>query len=101
MTYYMEHPEHGRTTAYDTGEVGRLEKLGWKRMPEGALVSGAWAKPKEVKRETVAPQARDAGDDDVQPDREALAAEYKARFGKAPHHKLSAEKIAEALKAGE
>jgi hypothetical protein len=99
MTYFMEHPEHGRTTAYDTGEVERLEKLGWKKMPAEAFNGDALVIPKkEVKRETVAPQAGGAGDD-VQPDREALAAEYEARFGKRPHHKLSAEKIAEALKA--
>lgn len=48
-----------------------------------------------------APSA-DAGDDtpaDTSEERAALAAEYKARFGKAPASRLSAAKIREALAA--
>lgn len=29
MTTRMVHPQHGATHAYDTGEIQRLEKLGW------------------------------------------------------------------------
>lgn len=35
------------------------------------------------------------------PERDALAAEYEARFGKKPHHKMSAATIAEKLAEAE
>jgi hypothetical protein len=29
MTTRMTHPQHGATHAYDTGEIEKLQKLGW------------------------------------------------------------------------
>ena len=48
------------------------------------------------KEQPAAPKADDKGDAD---DRADLAAEYEAKFGKKPHHKMNAESIRAALDA--
>lgn len=77
-------------------------------MTDDELVKAIAAEPAEVvedneKSEEKGEEKQDAeekSEEKKEPaplDRETLAKQYKAKFGKAPHHKLSAERIAQIL----
>ena len=78
----LTHPVHGTKHAYLEAEALADEKNGWVR-------AGKEAKPVEEAPplEIAAPDAR-----------EVLAEAYRQKFGKKPHHKMTAKTIAEALK---
>ena len=80
---YMKHPKHGTKVAIQEEEAKYDEKNGWER------VKTVLASPSPV----VVAAA-------VEPDnREKLEADYRARFGRKPHHKKSNETLKAELAA--
>lgn len=74
---FQVHEKHGRHIAYSKDEADRNEKNGWRTVPRS-----------EFYGETV-----------TAADVDALAERYKAKFGKAPHHKMKPETIEAAIHA--
>lgn len=72
MVIYLMHPKHGSKVACSEAEAAYDESNGWFRVG------------------SVTPANDEAQD---------LRAQYQAKFGKAPHHKLGVAKIKEQLAA--
>lgn len=81
---YMEHPQHGRKVAIAEEEAVLDEQNGWIRYSLTADVSKAPAGVLEFHVKTELDEAKER---------------YKARFGKAPHHKKSLETLKAELAA--
>lgn len=87
----MNHPIHGTKHAYLEAEAVQDEKNGWKRVNPSVTTVAI----------TTDAQTFTADRDPIYvplASRDELAAEYEAKFGKKPHHKMKAETIAEKLK---
>ena len=79
MAIRLQHPQHGFHNFPTAEEVEAAKKLGWVE---------CIPKPKPVETESQVHTA----------EREQLVAAYVDKFGKKPHHKLSDDKLREALK---
>jgi hypothetical protein len=90
VVIYLKHPTHGNKVAISEDEAKADEKLGWIRYVVGQPVveSGAGTEESESGGQSGGEPASQAVDT-----REYLAEQYKQRFGKAPHHKKSAETL--------
>jgi hypothetical protein len=84
VVIYLKHPTHGNKVAISEDEAKADEKLGWIRYVVGQPVVEVGAD---------APEGE--GDDELSRARAA----YREKFGKAPHHKKSAETLQAELAA--
>jgi hypothetical protein len=78
---YMQHPKHGSKVACSEAEAKYDEEKGWKR---SATVTAAVASTASAV---------------VVDEKTAVIEQYKAKFGKAPHHKKKLETIRAELAA--
>lgn len=88
---YLSHPIHGNKVACMDLEAEADEKNGWKRYNPGTLLTPVKAAPVvEAKFPTL-----EEAEIDV------LRELWAKKFGKAPHHKKSAEKLRQELTNGD
>jgi hypothetical protein len=86
VVIYLKHPTHGNKVAISEDEAKADEKLGWIRYVVGQPVveSGPGTEESESGGQSGGEPARDLA---------AARAAYREKFGKAAHHKKSAETL--------
>jgi len=87
MEIYQLHPNHGRHIAYNQlEEKGNIEN-GWATVTKEEFYSGILSKPKP----------KEENKEEYKLSHDELVELYVLKFGKKPHHKLSAENIQKKL----
>lgn len=84
MKFYLVHDRHGKKIAYQYNEYEADKKMGWKEVTEDEFY-GVKKQPEKPAEEVTEPVSDD------------LSAQYEAKFGKKPHHKMKEETIRAAL----
>jgi hypothetical protein len=88
MQIYLTNPRHGKKVAIDLKEAELDKKNGWKEVTKDEFFNTKKAEPKsELKPVEVK----------VDHERDALVEQFKAKHGKAPHHRMSTDSIRAAL----
>ena len=78
MQIYLVHARHGKKIAMQINEAEADKKNGWKEVTQEEFFPKK-AEPKKAEKD------------------EALSAQYEAKFGKKPHHRMTDTSISEAL----
>ena len=89
MQIYLTHPRHGKKVAMQLLEADADKKNGWIEVTEDVYFN----RVKEPKTE--APKL--VNEVKVDRERDELVEQYKVKFDKAPHHRMSIESIRAAL----
>lgn len=97
MQIYLEHPRHGKKIAIDFKEAEADKKMGWKEVTSDQYFNRV-KKSESIKIPDLMKAANEIlNGTSVNTERDALAAKYAEKFGKAPHHRMSSDSIRQKL----
>lgn len=86
---HLSHPQHGQKIAYLEAEAVADEKNGWVRASKEEPKLVVRILDRDMEKDVLAPEPMN---------RDFVSAQYLAKFGKKPHHRMSDKTIAEKLK---
>ena len=89
MQFYLIHKRHGKKIAHQDKEAEADKKNGWTEVSEDEFYG----------RNKAVPETTKAASDEDDAERAALAKAYEEKYGKKPHHRMSAETLRAALEA--